>query len=88
MFVKNRNLTITKRACKEKLILVLILNPFSFAEACESSVICGKRGFCSNDRLGFCVYCDEIKGFCQDQKNITGFGIQECQEICEGNQAS
>ena len=57
---------------------------FSTLEACEKSFICGKGGFCNDEKMGFCEFCSDLQGTCSQQKNMTEFGLEQCQEMCEG----
>jgi len=53
-------------------------------KACENSLICGKGGFCNDEKMGFCEFCSDLNGSCSDQKNLTTFALEECQATCEG----
>ena len=57
---------------------------FFTQEACENSLICGKGGFCNDEKMGFCEFCSDLQGTCLQQKNMTEFGLEQCQEMCEG----
>ena len=62
---------------------------FTFVGYCTYSSDCqwhDTLGFCNFDNggSGYCEYCSDIFGLCEDDGFITYAGEQECKRTCEG----